>query len=129
MENDWPGAFLTAILLAPPSFLGVRALIRGPTRFAGKVVPIAMDRVAAAVWLSAFPLTIAIVFARLSYYPPRTLEQANYLANDWGPMVLRVLSIACLLIGGAVALLTARPEEKPRPKGKSKARFKGRKRG
>jgi hypothetical protein len=49
MENDWPGAIFTAFLLAPPSFLGIRALIRGPTRFAGKVVPIRMDRLAAAV--------------------------------------------------------------------------------
>ena len=89
MENDWPGAIFTAFLLAPPSVLGIRALIREPTRFAGKVVPIGMDRLAAAVWLSAFPLTIAIVFIRLTYFPPRTHAEANYLANDWGPFVLR----------------------------------------
>ena len=89
MENDWPGAIFTAFLLAPPSVLGIRALIRGPTRFAGKVVPIGMDRLAAAVWLSAFPLTIAIVFIRLYYSPPRTQSEANYLANEWGPFVLR----------------------------------------
>jgi hypothetical protein len=128
MENDWPGAIFTAFLLAPPSFLGVRALIRGPTRFAGKVVPIGMDRLATAVWLSVFPLTIAIVFIRLSYSPPRTHTEANYLANDWGPFVLRALSITCLLIGGAIALLSARPEVKPRVRGKSKARNKKRKR-
>lgn len=128
METDWPSALLTAFLLAPPSFLGVRALMRGPTRFAGRAVPIAMDRLAAAVWLSAFPLTVAIVFSRLYYYPPRTLAEANYLGNDWGPLVLRVLSIVCLLIGGAIALVTAKPEVKPKPKGKSKARYKKRNR-
>jgi hypothetical protein len=127
METNWPSAILTAFLLAPPSFLGVRALIRGPTRFAGRVVPKAMDRLAAAVWLSAFPLTVAIVFTRLKYYPPRSLTEANYLADDWGPMVLRVLSIICLLLGGAIALVTARPEVKPKPKGKSKARYKKKK--
>jgi hypothetical protein len=128
MENDWPGAIFTAFLLAPPSVLGIRALIRGPTRFAGKVVPIGMDRLAAAVWLSAFPLTIAIIFTRLTYFPPRTQAEANYLANDWGPYVLRALSITCLLIGGAIALSTARPEVKPRVRGKSNARNKKRKR-
>src|SRR4051812_26846033 len=87
MENDWPGAIFTAFLLAPPSILGIRALFRGPTRFAGKVVPIRMDRLAAVVWLSAFPLTVAIVFIRLSFSPPRTQSEANYLANEWGPFV------------------------------------------
>jgi uncharacterized membrane protein YdjX (TVP38/TMEM64 family) len=128
MEDDWPSAIFTAVLLAPPSILGIRALIRGPTRFAGRVVPKGMDRLAAAIWLAAFPLTIAIVFIRITYFPPRRLTEANYLANDWGPLVLRVLSITCLLIGGAIALLTARPEVKPRVKGKSKARYKKRKR-
>lgn len=124
MDEDWPSAIFTAILLAPPSILGVRALIRGPTRFAGKVVPKEMDRLAAAVWLAAFPLTILIVITRLYYFPPRTLTEANYLANDWGPLVLRVMSIACLVTGAAIALVTARPEVKPRVKGKSKARYK-----
>jgi hypothetical protein len=127
MENDWLGAIFTAFLLAPPSFLGIRALFRGPTRFAGKVVPITMDRLAAAVWLSAFPLTIAIVFIRFSYSPPRTNSEANYLANEWGPFVLRALGVTCLLIGGAIALLTARPEVKPKAKGKRRARTKKRK--
>ena len=107
MENDWIGAIFTAFLLAPPSFLGIRALIRGPTRFAGKVVPIGMDRLAAAVWLSVFPLTIAIVFIRLFYFPPRTQSEANYLANEWGPFVLRAISVSSLLIGGAIAFMTA----------------------
>ena len=48
-----------------------------------------MDRLAAAVWLSSFPLTIAIVFIRLYYSPPRTQSEANHLANEWGPLVLR----------------------------------------
>jgi len=128
MEDDWPSAIFTAFLLAPPSILGIRALIRGPTRFAGRVVPKGMDRLAAAVWLAAFPLTIAIVFTRIHYFPPRTLTEADYLANDWGPLVLRVMSIASLVTGGAIALLTARPEVKPRVKGKSKGRNKKRKR-
>jgi hypothetical protein len=128
MENDWIGAIFTAFLLAPPSVLGIRSLIRGPTRFAGKVVPIGMDRLAAAVWLSAFPLTIAIVFIRLSYSPPRTHSEANYLANEWGPFVLRALSGTCLLIGGAIALMTARPEVKPKVSGKRRVRTKKRKR-
>jgi hypothetical protein len=51
MEHDWLDGIFTAFLLAPPSVLGVRSLIRGPTRFAGKVVPIGMDRLAAAVSL------------------------------------------------------------------------------
>ena len=121
MEHDWLGGIFTAFLLAPPSVLGIRSLIRGPTRFAGKVVPIGMDRLAAAVWLSPFPLTIAIVFIRLSYSPPRTQSEANYLANEWGPFVLRALSITCLLIGGAIALLTARPELKPKVRGKTQS--------
>ena len=91
MEHDWLGGIFTAFLLAPPSVLGVRSLIRGPTRFAGKVVPIGMDRLAAAAWLSPFPLTIAIVFFRLYYSPPRTQSEANHLANEWGPLVLRAL--------------------------------------
>lgn len=128
MEYDWPGGIFTAFLLAPPSVLGVRSLIRGPTRFAGKVVPIGMDRLAAAVWLSPFPLTIAIVFIRLYYSPPRTQSEANDLANEWGPLVLRALSITCLLIGGAIALLTARPEVKPKVGGKRRGRTKKRKR-
>jgi hypothetical protein len=128
MEHDWPGGIFTAFLLAPPSVLGVRSLIRGPTRFAGKVVPIGMDRLAAAVWLSPFPLTIAIVFIRLYYSPPRTQSEANYLANEWGPLVLRALSITCLLIGGGIALLTARPELKPKVGGKRRGRTKKRKR-
>jgi hypothetical protein len=128
MEHDWLGAIFTAILLAPPSVLGVRALIRGPTRFAGKVVPIGMNRRAAAVWLSPFPLTIAIVFLRLYYSPPRTQTEADHVANEWGPLVLRALSIGCLLIGGAIALSTARPEVKPRVSGKRRARDKKRKR-
>jgi len=128
MEHDWPGGIFTAFLLAPPSVLGVRSLIRGPTRFAGKVVPIGMDRLAAAVWLSPFPLTIAIVFIRLYYSPPRTQSEANYLANEWGPLVLRALSITCLLIGGAIALLAARPEVKPKVGGKRRFRTKKRKR-
>jgi hypothetical protein len=98
------------------------------TRFAGKVVPIGMDRLAAAVWLSPFPLTIAIVFIRLYYSPPRTEAEANHLANEWGPWVLRGLSITCLLIGGAVAILTARPEVKPKVGGKRRARNKKRRR-
>src|SRR5262245_35039249 len=128
MEHDWLGGIFTAFLLAPPSFLGVRALIRGPTRFAGKVVPNGMDRLAAAVWLSAFPLTIVIVFARLYYSPPRTHSESNYLANEWAPLVLRVLSFTCLLSGGAIALSTARPEVKPKVRGKSRTRTKKRKR-
>ena len=128
MEHDWPGGIFTAFLLAPPSVLGVRSLIRGPTRFAGKVVPIGMDRLAAAVWLSPFPLTIAIVFIRLYYSPPRTQSDADYLANEWGPLVLRALSITGLLIGGAIALLTARPEVKPKVGGKRRGRTKKRKR-
>ena len=128
MEHDWLGAIFSAFLLAPPSVLGIRSLIRGPTRFAGKVVPIGMDRLAAAVWLSPFPLTIAIVFIRLYYSPPRTESEANDLANDWGPLVLRALSITCLLIGGAIALLTARPELKPKVGGKRRGRTKKRKR-
>jgi hypothetical protein len=128
MENDWLGAIFTAFLLAPPSVLGIRALIRGPTRFAGKVVPIRMDRLAAAVWLSVFPLTIAIVFIRLAYSPPRTYSEADHLANEWGPLVLRALSVTCLLIGGAIALLTSRPEVKPKVSGKRRARTKKRKR-
>jgi hypothetical protein len=128
METDWPSAILTAALLAPPSFLGVRALIRGPTRFWGRVVPAGMNRLAAAVWLAAFPLTVAIVYLRLSYYPPRTMREADYLANDWGPLVLRASSIACLFVGGTIALVTAKPEVKPKPKGKSKARYKAKKR-
>ena len=128
MEHDWLGGIFTAFLLALPSVLGVRSLIRGPTRFAGKVVPIGMDRLAAAVWLSPFPLTIAIVFIRLYYSPPRTQSEANHLANEWGPLVLRALSITCLLIGGAIALLTARPEVKPKVSGKRRARNKKRKR-
>jgi hypothetical protein len=130
MKDDWGSAFLTAFLLAGPSILGVRALFRGPTRFAGRVVPRAMDRLAAAVWLAAFPLTIAIVFTRISYFPPRTLNEADYLSDVWAPGVLRVASIACLVIGGTIALLTARPEVKPKVKvkGKSKARYKNRKR-
>ena len=128
MEHDWPGGIFTAVLLAPPSVLGVRSLIRGPTRFAGKVVPIGMDRLAAAVWLSPFPLTIAIVFIRLYYSPPRTQSEANHLANEWGPLVLRALSMTCLLIGGAIALLTARPELKPKVGGKRRGRTKKRKR-
>jgi hypothetical protein len=71
MKDDWGSAFLTAFLLAGPSILGVRALFRGPTRFAGRVVPRAMDRLAAAVWLAAFALTIAIVFYRKSYNAQR----------------------------------------------------------
>ena len=128
MEHDWLGAIFTAFLLAPPSVLGIRSLIRGPTRFAGKVVPSRMDRMAAAVWLSPFPLTLAIVFIRLFYFPPRTHSEANYLANEWGPLVLRALSVACLLIGGSIALLTARPEVKPRVGGKRRTRTKKRKR-
>ena len=128
MEHDWLGGIFTAFLLAPPSVLGVRSLIRGPTRFAGKVVPIGMDRLAAAVWLSPFPLTIAIVFIRLYYSPPRTPSEANDLADEWGPLVLRALSITCLLIGGAIALQTARPEVKPKVSGKRRARNKKRKR-
>jgi hypothetical protein len=128
MENDWLGAIFTALLLAPPSVLGIRALIRGPTRFAGKIVPIRMDRLAAAVWLAAFPLTIAIVFFRLYYSPPRTHSEANYLANEWGPFVLRALSVTCLLIGGAIALMTARPEVKPKVSGKRRVRTKKRRR-
>ena len=128
METDWPNAIFTAFLLAPPSFLGVRALIRGPTRFWGRVVPAGMNRLAAAVWLAAFPLTIAIVIIRFSYYPPRTVAEANYLSDDWGPLVLRAMSIACLFAGGTIALITARPEVKPKPKGKSKARYKSKKR-
>lgn len=128
MEDDWPGAIFTAFLLAPPSVLGIRSLIRGPTRFAGKVVPGRMDRLAAAVWLSAFPLTIAIVFLRFFYFPPRTRSEASYLANEWGSLVLRTLSVACLLIGGSIALLTARPEVKPKAAGKRRARPRKRKR-
>ena len=128
MEHDWLGGIFTAFLLAPPSVLGVRSLIRGPTRFAGKVVPIGMDRLAAAVWLSPFPLTIAIVFIRLYYSPPRTQSEANDLANEWGPLVLRALSITSLLIGGAIALLTARPDVKPGGGRKRRARNKKRRR-
>jgi hypothetical protein len=128
MGDDWLGAIVTAFLLAPPSVLGIRALIRGPTRFAGKFVPIRMDRLAAAVWLSAFPLTIVIVFSRLYYFPPRTQSEANDLANEWGPFVLRALSVTCLLIGGTIALLTARPEVKPKVGGKRRARTRKRKR-
>src|SRR5262249_46477384 len=104
------------------------ALIRGPTRFAGRVVPIVMDRLAAAVWLSAFPLTIAIVFTRLFCFPPRTHSEANYLADEWGPFVLRAVSVACLLIGGAIVLLTARPEAKPKVERKRRTRSKKRRR-
>ncbi len=128
MEHDWPDGIFTAFLLAPPSVLGVRSLFRGPTRFARKVVPIEMDRLAAAVWLSPFPLTIAIVFIRLYYSPPRTQSEANSLANEWGPLVLRSLSITCLLIGAGIALLTARPEPKPKVGGKRRGRTKKRKR-
>lgn len=128
MEKDWSGAIFTAILLAPPSFLGVRSLIRGPTRFAGKVVPIEMDRLATAVWLLVFPLTIVIVFFRLYYSPPRTQSEADYLANEWGPLVMRALSVTCLLIGGGIALRTARPEVKPKAGGKRRTRVKKRKR-
>ena len=128
MDHDWLGAIFTAFLLAPPSVLGVRSLIRGPTRFAGKVVPIAMDRLAAAVWLSVFPLTIAIVFIRLFYFPPRTQSEANYLASEWGPFVLRAISVCSLLIGGAIAFTTARPEVKPKISGKRRTRTKKRKR-
>ncbi len=126
MENDWMGAIFTAILLAPPSILGIRSLIRGPTRFAGKVVPVGMDRLAAGVWLSVFPVTMAIVFIRLFYSPPRTQSEANYLADEWGPFVLRALSVTCLLIGGAIALVTARPEVKPKVSGKRRVRSKKR---
>lgn len=128
MEKDWSEAIITAILLAPPSFLGVRSLIRGPTRFAGKVVPIEKDRIAAAVWLLVFPLTIAIVFLRLYYSPPRTQSEADYLANEWGPLVMRALSVTCLLIGGAIALASAIPEVKPKVVGKRRGRTKKRKR-
>ena len=128
MDHDWLGTIFTALLLAPPSVLGIRSLIRGPTRFAGKVVPIGMDRLAAAVWLSVFPLTIAIVFIRLFYFPPRTQSEANYLANEWGPFVLRAISVSSLLIGGAIAFMTARPEVKPKISGKRRARTKKRKR-
>ncbi|MHC5537976.1 hypothetical protein ACYOEI_07060 [Singulisphaera rosea] len=128
MEKDWSGAILTAVLLTPPSFLGVRSLIRGPTRFAGKVVPIEMDRLATAIWLAVFPLTIAIVFFRLYYSPPRTQSEADYLAKEWGPLVIRALSITCLLVGGGIALRTARPEAKPKTGRKRDARGKKRKR-
>jgi uncharacterized membrane protein YdjX (TVP38/TMEM64 family) len=128
MDHDWLGAIFTAFVLAPPSVLGIRSLIRGPTRFAGKVVPIGMDRLAAAVWLSVFPLTIAIVFIRLFYVPPRTQSEANYLASEWGPFVLRAISVCSLLIGGAIAFMTARPEVKPKISGKRRARTKKRKR-
>ena len=119
---------LYGVLARAASILGIRALIQGPTRFAGKVVPIRMDRLAAAVWLSVFPLTIAIVFTRLFYSPPRTHSEANYLANEWGPFVLRALSVTCLFTGGAIALLTATPEVKPKVTGKRRARTKKRKR-
>ncbi len=128
MEDNWLSAIFTAFLLAPPSVLGIRALIQGPTRFAGKAVPIGMDRLAAAVWLSAFPLTIVIVFSRLYYSPPRTQAEADYLANEWGPFVLRALSVTCLLIGGAIALVTAKPEVKPKVAGKRRVRSKKRRR-
>lgn len=128
MDHDWTGGIFTAFLLAPPSVLGVRSLLRGPTRFAGKVVPPGMDRLAAAVWLTPFPLTIAIVYLRLLYFPPRTHSEANHLANEWGPLVLRALSVACLVIGGSIALLTAAPEVKPKVGGKRRARSRKRKR-
>ncbi len=117
MENEWPSAIVTAFLLAPPSILGLRALLRGPTRFAGMVVPEAMDRLAATVWLAALPLTIVIVFTRIHYFPPRSMDEANRLANDWGPLVLRVTSVFCLITGGIIAWQAAKPEEKPRRKG------------
>jgi hypothetical protein len=115
MDHDWLGAIFTAFLLAPPSVLGIRSLIRGPTRFAGKVVPIGMDRLAAAVWLSVCPSTIAIVFIRLFYFPPRTQSEANYLANEWGPFVLRAISVCSLLIGGAIDGVEALRDALDRP--------------
>ena len=124
MEDLWPRALFTAILLAPPSILGMRALLRGPTRFAGRVVPRRMNWVIAAIWLAAFPLTVGIVFARIYLVPPRSSEEADYLGNDWGPAVLRMISVLCLITGGAIALMTARPEEVPKDKGKPKKKKK-----
>ena len=74
------------------------------------------------------PLTLAIVIGRIYRFPPRTQSEAQYLSNDWGTLVLRVTSIACLLIGGAIALISAKPEPRPSPKGKRRVRSKRRRR-
>jgi hypothetical protein len=128
MDNDYTGAVITAIFLAPPSILGLRAIVRGPTRIGGKVVPATIDRVASAIWLAPLPLTLAIVFTRIRYFPPRTMEEANDLANVWGPMVVRVASVICLIVGLAVAWGSARPEERPATRGKSRQKRQKRRR-
>ena len=111
MDPEWREALITAGTWGPPTVLGIRALVRGPIRFRGRVVTKWQNALIAAVWLSPLPAAILVTILRLMKRdkdPAAAVRLALEFAN-----LLRYLGVVTLFIGGAMFLALARPEPKP----------------
>lgn len=124
LDEDWLESVATAILWAPPSVLGVLAIVKGPIRFSDRVVSRGMSWLAALIWLAPLPLALASSLGILFFAQPRP-EEAARIGREGVVVALRLLSVLCLLTGLLIAGWASRPEVVAKPKRKTRKKRSG----